>query len=129
MYRHLMVGTDDPEKARVLYDALFATLGIGPGTMTPAKDRVIYRAEQGMFIVGKPIDGEAASHANGGTIGFTAPSVEAVEAWHKAGLENGATSCEDPPGPRVSPSTGKGVYLAYLRDHAGNKMCAVFDMD
>jgi hypothetical protein len=34
-----------------------------------------------------------------------------AEAWHKAGVANGGTSIEDPPGVRPN-----GAYLAYLRD-------------
>ena len=74
-------------------------------------------------MVSKPIDGKPATHANGGTIGFTMASPEQAEAWHKAGVANGGTSIEDPPGIRQG---GAGpMYLAYLRDPDGNKLCAV----
>ena len=53
---------------------------------------------RGAFAVGKPIDGDPACHANGGTIGFAAESPEAVEAFHKAGVKAGGTAIEDPPG-------------------------------
>ena len=71
----------------------------------------------------KPIDGGPASCGNGSTIGFAADSPEMADAWHKAGLENGGTAIEDPPGLREG--AGMKLYLAYLRDPAGNKICAM----
>ena len=53
-------------------------------------------------------------------------SPEMADAWHAAGVANGGTPCEDPPGVRAGP-TGK-MYLAYLRDPAGNKLCALHRM-
>jgi hypothetical protein len=43
-------------------------------------------------MITAPIDGQPATHANGGTIGFAAASPAEVDAWHKAGTENGGTS-------------------------------------
>jgi catechol 2,3-dioxygenase-like lactoylglutathione lyase family enzyme len=74
----------------------------------------------------RPINGEPASHANGGTVGFAAPSPEAADAWHAAGLAAGGTGIEDAPGVRQSPFGP--LYLAYLRDPAGNKVCAMHRM-
>jgi catechol 2,3-dioxygenase-like lactoylglutathione lyase family enzyme len=74
-------------------------------------------------MVSRPIDGEAACRANGGTIGFYFETPEEVDAWHKAGVENGGTSIEDPPGFRQG-DFGK-LYLAYLRDPDGNKLCGL----
>jgi hypothetical protein len=75
-------------------------------------------------MVSKPIDGKAACCANGGTIGFKMSGSEQTDAWHKAGVANGGTSIEDPPGIRQG-SAGQ-MYLAYLRDPDGNKLCAVY---
>jgi catechol 2,3-dioxygenase-like lactoylglutathione lyase family enzyme len=77
----------------------------------------------GARAVGKPIDGEAACHANGGTLGFAAKTPEAVDAFHAAGVAAGGRAIEDPPGVREG-AFGK-LYLAYLRDPAGNKICAL----
>ena len=78
------------------------------------------------FMVSKPIDGAAACHANGGTIGFAMDGPEQAEAWHKAGVTAGGKSVEDPPGRREG-SFGP-LYLAYLRDPDGNKLCALYRM-
>ena len=82
--------------------------------------------KSGTFAISKPIDGAAACHGNGSTIGFAARTPEIADAWHEAGLQNGGTACEDPPGVREG-TIGK-LYLAYLRDPAGNKICALHRM-
>jgi catechol 2,3-dioxygenase-like lactoylglutathione lyase family enzyme len=81
---------------------------------------------EGVFAASQPIDGKAATIGNGSTVGFRCDSSEVVDAWHKAGVANGGTSIEDPPGVREGP-TGK-LYLAYLRDPDGNKLCALHRM-
>ena len=43
--------------------------------------------------------------------------------WHAAGLANGGTDCEDPPGVRDG-DMGP-IHLAYLRDPSGNKICTL----
>ncbi|MFZ4744655.1 MAG: VOC family protein, partial [Limnohabitans sp.] len=78
---------------------------------------------KGSFSITKPLDGQPASHANGGTIGFLAEKLEQVQAFHAAGIANGGTTCEEPPGPREGPFGA--LHLAYLRDPAGNKICAL----
>ncbi|MEM7329378.1 MAG: VOC family protein [Pseudomonadota bacterium] len=122
MYSHMMVGSDDLEKAKAFYDATFAALGGKAGIMDP-KGRLIYLHNGGVFMVTKPIDGEPCSHGNGMTIGLAMESPEQAKAWHDAGLAAGGASIEDPPGWREQPS-GR-MYLAYLRDPDGNKLCAL----
>ena len=126
LFRHIMFGADDPATARIFYDATFAAMGVAPGTPGP-DERWIYRHEGQIFIIGRPIDGEKATHANGGTLGFFAPSAEAVHAWHAAGLAHGGSACEGDPKDRISPATGQPVTVAYLRDPTGNKLCVVYE--
>ena len=122
MYSHVMIGADDIDAAKKFYDATFAALGYPAGKIDP-KGRVFYTNPKGMFAVTKPINGEPATHANGGTIGFAIESVEQGNAWHAAGLANGGTAIEDAPGVReMGPMK---FYLAYLRDPAGNKVCVM----
>jgi len=121
MFSHVMIGTNDLEKAKVFYDALLGTLDIPPGRID--RYRVFYRSKTGTFAVTKPIDGKDACHANGGTIGFTASSPEQADAFHAAGLAHGGKTCEDPPG--IREGTGVKLYIAYLRDPDGNKICAL----
>ena len=122
MFSHIMIGANDIQASKKFYDAVMGTLGISPG-MTDDKGRVFYRSKTGVFGITKPINGVAACAANGGTIGFAADSPEVADAWHAAGVANGGSACEDPPGVREG-KMGK-LYLAYLRDPAGNKICAV----
>jgi len=119
-----MIGTNDLEKAKSFYDTLLGTLGVPPGRVD--RHRVFYRTPTGIFSVSLPIDGKPATHANGGTIGFSASSTEQADAWHAAGIANGGKTCEEPPGVREG-ATGK-FYLAYLRDPDGNKLCALHRM-
>lgn len=122
MFSHIMLGANDIEASRTFYDATLGALGVQPGTVD-AKGRCFYRTKTGVFALSKPIDGEPACNGNGSTIGFAADSPEAADAWHKAGLANGGTACEDPPG--VREGAGVKLYLAYLRDPSGNKVCAL----
>lgn len=123
MFSHVMLGANDIEASKAFYDATIQALGGKPGR-TDDKGRVIYMNRGGLFLLTKPIDGNPACHANGGTIGFTADSAEMADAWHAAGLAHGGTAIEDPPGLR-SNAFGS-LYLAYLRDPAGNKICAMY---
>ncbi|WP_370031749.1 VOC family protein [Qipengyuania mesophila] len=122
MFNHLTIGASDIERSRRFYDALFAAIG-GPAAQDDPKGRLVYRHEGGVLVVGKPINGEPPTVANGNTIGFKVATAAMVEAWHAAGCEHGGVSAEDPPGPRSSPF-GE-MYLAYLRDPDGHKLCAV----
>jgi len=125
MFSHVMIGSNDVAKAKAFYDATLGALGAAPGNID-ANGRAIYIHNGGIFIVTKPIDGNDACHANGGTIGFAAASPEQADAWHAAGVASGGTACEDPPGVREG-GMGK-LYLAYLRDPDGNKLCALHRM-
>lgn len=121
MFSHVMLGANDLESSRKFYDALLGTLGIGPGVAH--KKRYFYRSASGLFGITTPINGEPATHGNGSTIGFAMQSPEQADAFHAAGVANGGTSCEDPPGWREGASGP--LYLAYLRDPSGNKICAL----
>lgn len=125
MYSHNMVGANDLEASKKFYDATFEAIGGKAGFADP-KGRIIYMHNGGMFLVTKPIDGQPATAGNGSTIGFAMDSPEQADAWHRAGLENGGTAIEDPPG--VREGGGMSLYLAYLRDPAGNKLCALHRM-
>ncbi|MDH2346360.1 VOC family protein [Bradyrhizobium sp. SSUT18] len=124
MFSHVMIGTNDLDKAKAFYDSLLGTLEVRPAKVDG--HRIFYITKTGVFSVTKPINGEAATCANGGTIGFAANSPEQVNAWHTAGVAAGGVPCEDPPGVRQGP--GVKLYIAYLRDLDGNKICAMHRM-
>ena len=124
MFSHVMVGTNDLNRAKNFYDKVLGELGVGPAALDG--HRIFYITPTGVFSVSQPINGEPATHANGGTIGFAAASPAQADAWHAAGLAAGGTTCEDPPGVREG-GAGK-MYLAYLRDPDGNKLCGLHRM-
>lgn len=121
MFSHVMVGSSDLERSKKFYDAVLGTLGIAPGFVD--RHRVFWRSKTGTFGVSIPIDGQPCTFANGGTIGFAVETPEQADAWHAAGLANGGTAIENPPGVRDNGATK--MYLAYLRDPDGNKICAL----
>lgn len=122
MYSHNMVGSNDLDASKTFYDATFQAIG-GKPAIQDDKGRLIYVHNGGMFLVGAPIDGEQATVGNGCTIGFAMATPEQADAWHRAGIEAGGTAIEDPPG--VREGNGMKLYLAYLRDPSGNKLCAL----
>lgn len=125
MFSHVCVGSNDLQKSKAFYDAVFGAIGGNPGA--DAGTRLAYAHNGASFLITRPLDGEAATHANGGTIGFAAGSTANVDAWHAAGVANGGSTCEDPPGPRDLGFAK--LYLAYLRDPDGNKLCAMAPVD
>ncbi len=124
MFSHIMIGTNNLDKAKAFYDPLLATLGVPAGNVD--RHRIFYRTKGGVLGVSIPIDGQPATAMNGGTIGFACESAAQADAWHAAGIANGGTTCEEPPGVRDG-GMGK-MYLAYLRDPDGNKLCALHRM-
>jgi|TARA_B110000503_G_C7130623_1_gene406664 catechol 2,3-dioxygenase-like lactoylglutathione lyase family enzyme len=117
-----MLGANDIQKSKKFYDAILGALGYEEGKIDP-KGRCFYFTKTGVFGLSVPIDGEPASHGNGSTLGFAIESEEQGLAWHAAGLANGGEACEDAPGVRDGGMMK--LYLAYLRDPAGNKICAM----
>lgn len=126
MFSHVMVGSNDIERSKRFYDAVLGVLGAGEPFRDKAgtgHTRLFYRHEGSSFCITEPINGEPATFANGGTIGFKCSSPEQVQAFHDAALAQGGISIENPPGLRE----GKlgAMYLAYVRDPDGNKLCAL----
>lgn len=126
MYSHNMVGTDDLAASKTFYDAIFTAVGGEAGVLDEARGRVRYAHKDNLLIAVRPINGEPASVANGNTIGLAMDNPEQCDAWHAAGLAAGGTACEDPPG--VREFNGTKLYLAYLRDPTGHKLCALHRM-
>ena len=124
MFSHIMIGTNDLARAKTFYDAVLGTMGVQPARVDG--HRIFYMTPTGIVSVSEPINGEKATAANGGTVGFAAASPAVADAWHAAGVAAGGVSCEDPPGVREG-QLGK-LYLAYLRDPDGNKICALHRM-
>lgn len=121
MYSHVMLGANDIEQSKKFYDAIMDALGYPAGSFDE-RGRILYINEKGILGVAKPLNGEEATIGNGMTIGFKVDTQAKVDAWHAAGIANGGTTCEEPPG--VRDGGGHKLYLAYMRDPTGNKLCA-----
>jgi len=52
MFSHVMIGTNDLEKAKAFYDALLGTLGVRPAKVDG--HRIFYFTKTGVFSVSKP---------------------------------------------------------------------------
>lgn len=119
IFTHVCLGTNDLDKARRFYDAALAPLGVK--FMAPmGEGGLLYGKDAPELLITRPRNGQPATFANGGTVGFIAATRDAVNQFHAAGIANGGT-CEGPPGPRTFTPT---AYGAYLRDPDGNKLCA-----
>lgn len=126
MFSHVMVGSNDIERSKRFYDAVLGVLGAGEpfrNQNRTGQTRLFYRHNGATFCVSEPIDGAPATAANGGTIGFKCESPEQVRQFHDAALAHGGTSIEEPPGLREDKLGA--LYLAYVRDPDGNKLCAL----
>lgn len=127
MFNHIMVGSNDIERSKRFYDAVLATLGAGEpfrNVAATGHTRLFYRHDGSTFCVTEPINDEEATSANGGTIAFKCSSPEQVQQFHDTAVAHGGVSIEDPPGLRES-NLGA-MYLAYIRDPDGNKLCAIY---
>ena len=126
MFSHVMVGSNDMARSRRFYDAVLGVLGASAPVQNQnatGQTRLFYRHEGSSFCVSEPINGESATFANGGTVGFKCSSPEQVQQFHDVAVAHGGTSIEEPPGLRE----GKlgAMHLAYVRDPDGNKLCAL----
>ncbi|MFT3967019.1 MAG: VOC family protein [Sphingobium sp.] len=123
MFSHVMLGANDLDASKKFYDAVLGTIGVTQSFQDP-KGRWFWVTPAGNFAITRPIDGEPASSGNGSTIGFGCTSPAEVDAWHAAGIAAGGTPIEDAPGVRNA-GQPNAMYLAYLRDPSGNKLCAL----
>ncbi len=127
MFNHVMVGTNDIARSEKFYDAVLGVLGAGGALKSRSPSghaRTFYRHDGNTFGVSEPIDGGPATCANGATIGFKCMSAEQAKQFHDVAVASGGTSIEDPPGLRTG-DLGS-LYLAYMRDPDGNKLCAIY---
>ena len=127
MLNHVVVGSNDIERSKRFYDAVLGTLGAGEpfrNTAPSRHTRLFYRHSGSTFCVTEPINGETATPANGGTIGFKCDSEEQLREFHDVAVKHGGQSIEEPPGPRQG--TLGAMHLAYVRDPDGNKLCGIF---
>ena len=62
MFSHVMIGTNDLDKAKAFYDKLLGTLEVRPARVDG--HRIFYITKTGVISVSKPINGEPATYAS-----------------------------------------------------------------
>lgn len=126
MFTHVHLGSNDVEKAKTFYDAIFEALGGAQSWKDTDRNRWFYVKDGRFLVVGEPLDKQAALPGNGLTIGFSVTGPEQGDAWFRAGLASGGTECKgvEAPGIRDRGDGGR-IYLAYLNDPDGNKLCVM----
>ncbi|MFW2829201.1 VOC family protein [Sphingomonas sp. ID0503] len=119
MIGYALVGTNEPERARAFFDAVFAELGVKRlmdyGDTTYWGDGFT----AGTVGICRPFDKQAASVGNGTMIALKAPGRAAVDSAYAKALSLGSVS-EGKPGVRAGEGESA-FYAAYFRDLDGNK--------
>ncbi|MCI4439714.1 catechol 2,3-dioxygenase-like lactoylglutathione lyase family enzyme [Tibeticola sediminis] len=127
MFSHVMIGSNDIERSQRFYDAVLGVLGVGEAVRNrnaTGQMRLFYRHGGVTFCITEPINGEPATCANGFTLGFKCESAEQARQFHDTAVAHGGVSIEDPPGLREGQLGA--LYLAYVRDPDGHKLCALY---
>src|SRR5882724_5514538 len=132
MFDHVGIVVTDLERAADLYAHMLAPLGLrivgkhgtGPGegwvvisSGAPSSPFFVVGAGRPSFWQDQAMAGMSPVH-----LCFKAPSQDAVDRFHKAGLAHGAT-CNGPPGVRRPP-----FYCAFLIDLDGNNVEAGYHL-
>lgn len=120
MIGYVMVGTNDIERARKFFDAVFGEVGAKRGW---DNERMTgWSAGKGpSLIVVKPYDGQAATVGNGTMVALAVASPEDSQKMHAKALALGGKD-EGAPGFRGGDNSG--FYGSYFRDLDGNKFVA-----
>lgn len=117
MINHLSIQCSDLAASARFYDHVLATIG---GTrVLDFGDAIGYGTDRPSFWLGKHNTGEGFRESH---IAFTAPSRDAVDAFHGAAVALGAEVLHEP---RVWPEYHAGYYGAFVRDPDGNNVEAV----
>jgi predicted lactoylglutathione lyase len=121
MIGYALIGTNDLERARTFYDALFGAVGVGRLMESPRMCAWGPNFEVPAFGVCTPFDQQAATVGNGSMLSLVQPSRAQVDMLHAKALELGGTD-EGPAGLRGEDGP-HAFYGAYVRDLDGNKLC------
>lgn len=126
MIGYVTLGTDDLERSRAFYDALFADVGASR-LMELDSGFTLYGTDWGKpaVAVTRPHDGQPARAGNGNMVSLVVDGRDKVDRLHAKALALGGSD-EGAPGLR-GPEGDRAFYGAYFRDPDGNKFC-VFRM-
>ncbi len=120
MIDHISIGVRDLAMSAAFYDAALAPLGYA--RMIVRATTIGYVKQYPDFWLNERRDMAPVDSGTGTHVCLRAPSAEAVEAFHAAAMNAGATS-DGPPGLR--PEYTEGYFAAFIRDPDGNKIEAV----
>jgi catechol 2,3-dioxygenase-like lactoylglutathione lyase family enzyme len=121
MIGYSLLGTNDIDRAKAFYDALFGAIGIGRVFEGPRSCGWGPDWSTPVFGIGTPFDGQPANVGNGTMLALVQPSRAQVALLHATALEQGAAD-EGAPGLRGDDGP-QAYYGAYARDLDGNKIC------
>lgn len=117
MISHVLVGTNDKERAIAFYDAVLGEMGATEMFSNERGKAYQTSPEAPKFGVMTPADGNAATVGNGSMPSFAVADTDTVDRVHAKALELGGTD-EGAPGSRGD----GGIYMGYFRDLDGNKL-------
>ena len=125
MIGYVMIGTNDLDQSVRFYDLLLAPLGLVQVARVKTYAAYAPKAakDASEFYVTIPFDQGPATPGNGTMVALAAPTMQALEEFHRLGLQNGGSD-EGAPGPREE---GSNICYAYIRDPDGNKICAFYE--
>lgn len=118
---HVSLGSNCFEQAAVFYDKVLATVGVRRVVDYPGGAG--YGKTVPEFWLQRPIDGNAATVANGSHVGFFANSKREVDDFYNAAIAAGAAD-DGKPGSRRD--YGEPYYGCFVRDLDGHKVEALF---
>jgi catechol 2,3-dioxygenase-like lactoylglutathione lyase family enzyme len=123
MIGYALLGSNDLERSRAFYDALFGAIGVGR-LMGFSNGGTAWGASwtTPMIGIGPPYDGNPATVGNGTMIALVVDERAKVDALHAKAVALGGTD-EGAPGVRGEEGE-QAFYGAYFRDPDGNKLCA-----
>ena len=123
MIGYVMIGTNDLDQAARFYDVLLDPLGLVQVARVETYAAYAPKAAKIEFYITTPFDQGPATPGNGTMVALAAPTMQALEQFHRLGLQNGGSD-EGAPGPREE---GSAICYAYIHDADGNKICAFYD--
>jgi catechol 2,3-dioxygenase-like lactoylglutathione lyase family enzyme len=123
MIGYALLGSNDMDRARGFYDALFGTIDVGRLMEFPT-GATAWGASWTTPMLGitPPYDGAAATPGNGTMIALVLDERAKVDTLHAKALQLGGAD-EGAPGVRGDEGE-QAFYAAYFRDLDGNKLCA-----
>ena len=119
------VGTNDIERSKRFYTAVFQVLGGGEATESTDTDgsrRLIFRNAGFRFEVIEPFDRRPVTFGSRSYVGLFCESPGQVLQFYAVAVKHGGTPFQQPHGPQSDESGD--LHCAYVLDPDENKLCA-----